>query len=277
MNNSSALQHIMNEQQLQQRPTYGYSEEELSEQSLIEQQMIMQAIAESTRMQLVDDNDGNGNNHTNSNADDEKKKNDDRDKDTTTTSTNADTDTSANGDPTTSTDNKSKNDALNEMTAASLQHEDSHNFSDELFAIAVQKQEEKALRRQQKMSKMYDGKFAKVTSADSHKAAIPNSALQFCYNDESMLNGARTKQQQQQQQTEQMVQSPSKHDAKKWSEKHLHRLNEYETGGDIGDFDCNFTMSNQCYNNFRNQLDKKGFISYHNYQLQPNANGKRKR
>eukprot|EP01084_Bolivina_argentea_P055825 102275_1 len=58
----------------------------------------------------------------------------------------------------------------------------------------------------------------------------------------------------------------SKHNAKIWSETHINRLNEYETGGNLN---TKMNIGNQCYNAFRNQLDKKGFITYHNYQLQP--------
>ena len=51
-----------------------------------------------------------------------------------------------------------------------------------------------------------------------------------------------------------------------WSEKHMERLNEYEVGGNL---DLNMNIGNQAYTSFRNQLDKKHFITYHNYQLEP--------
>ncbi len=50
----------------------------------------------------------------------------------------------------------------------------------------------------------------------------------------------------------------SKHDSKIWSETHMNRLNEYETGGNLN---TQMNIGNQCYNSFRNKLDKKGFRS----------------
>ena len=146
------------------------------------------------------------------------------------------------------------------------------------------------------MSQIYDGKYAKVTSSSSQPTAIPKAALNFYYDDDSMLNGGLTKEEYQQhlittqasqesivndeeetepqdkqvKEEEELV-AISKHDAKIWSEKHMDRLNEYETGGNLN---RDMNIGNQAYNSFRNQLDKKGYITYHNYQLEP-SNKKR--
>merc|ERR1719384_1524232 len=156
-------------------------------------------------------------------------------------------------------------------------------MSDEMLAIHLQKQEQNELLRRQKLSQIHDGKYAKVTSSSVHPTAIPKSALKFYYDDTSMMNGGLTKEQYQQSSEKrsvngsdgvdtnsktQMVEEVaiSKHDAKIWSETHLNRLNEYETGGNMN---MDMNIGNQAYNSFRNQLDKKGFINYHNYTLEP--------
>ncbi len=38
-----------------------------------------------------------------------------------------------------------------------------------------------------------------------------------------------------------------------------------KTGGNLN---TQMNIGNQCYNSFRNKLDKKGFITYHNYLLE---------
>lgn len=146
------------------------------------------------------------------------------------------------------------------------------------------------------MSQIYDGKYAKVTSSANKPTTIPKAALNFYYDDESMLHGGLTKEQYQEHlistqaseesiidqdedentntesvadndQNEEELVAISKHDAKIWSETHMNRLNEYEVGGNLGQLNMN--MGNKAYNSFRNQLDGKGYISYHNYQLEP--------
>jgi len=171
-------------------------------------------------------------------------------------------------------------------------------LSDEALAIQLQQQEQREYNRRQKMSQIYDGKYAKVTSSATKPTTVPKAALNFYYDDKSMLNGGLTKEQYQQhlmttqaseesiidengnvdaesgsiattEQTELMeeeLEAISKHDAKIWSEKHMERLNEYEVGGNLN---MNMNIGNQAYNSFRNQLDKKHFITYHNYQLEP--------
>ena len=145
------------------------------------------------------------------------------------------------------------------------------------------------------MSRIYDGKYAKVTSSAAKPTTIPKAALNFYYDDDSILNGGLTKEQYQQhlmttQSSEESIVDEntntesvadteetgamkeelvaiSKHDAKIWSETHIDRLNEYEVGGNLGNLNMN--IGNKAYNSIRNQLDKKGYITYHNYQLEP--------
>merc|ERR1740131_130463 len=134
--------------------------------------------------------------------------------------------------------------------------------------MRLQQEEQRELVRRQRMA----GKYSKVTSSNSQlAAAIPRAALNFYYDDESLMNGGLTKEQFQEQEEVQeetavsngnshkQEQVPmSKHDAKMWSETHMQRLNEYEAGGDL---DTSMNIGNQAYNSFRNQLDKKGYIS----------------
>ena len=125
------------------------------------------------------------------------------------------------------------------------------------------------------MSAFYDGRHSKVTSSNVGPATLPRDALNFYYDDETVGGTVATGKEESVPQdalpqgTEQVY--SSKHDAKLWSRTHIERLNEYETGGNL---DKDLNIGNQAYNSFRNQLDKKGFISYHNYTLQP-ANKRR--
>jgi len=290
----------MHEQQHRQQPNYGFTEFELDEQELLEQQMILEAIAASTKPQQPSHTDAN---EVPQHDDDEHKEQHMIAQKT---------------EPTESNELESKPDSADKtqqtmhdaLVAASVQAEPAVDLtevakggnddkqqqqkkvhdavSDEMLAIHLQQQERAELLRRQKLSQMYDGKYAKVTSSSVHMPAIPKSALQFYYDDESMLNGGLTKEEyhtkleslQHQQSSDQPTvedntaskpmakrNGVSKHDPKVWSEKHLVRLNEYETGGNL---DMEMNIGNQAYNSFRNQLDKKGYISYHNYALEPN-------
>eukprot|EP00484_Ammonia_sp_Unknown_P010418 CAMPEP_0197075864 /NCGR_PEP_ID=MMETSP1384-20130603/211825_1 /TAXON_ID=29189 /ORGANISM="Ammonia sp." /LENGTH=472 /DNA_ID=CAMNT_0042514713 /DNA_START=126 /DNA_END=1544 /DNA_ORIENTATION=+ len=360
---SAAMKNIMHEQQHRQQPNYGFTEFELDEQELLEQQMILEAIAASTKPQQPPHTDAN---EVPQHDDDEHKeqhmiaqkteptesnelesKPDSVDKteqtmhdalvaasvqaepavDLTETAKDNEHDDDEHKEqhmiaqktePTESNELESKPDSADKtqqtmhdaLVAASVQAEPAVDLtevakggnddkqqqqkkvhdavSDEMLAIHLQQQERAELLRRQKLSQMYDGKYAKVTSSSVHMPAIPKSALQFYYDDESMLNGGLTKEEyhtkleslQHQQSSDQPTvedkaaskptakrNGVSKHDPKVWSEKHLVRLNEYETGGNL---DMEMNIGNQAYNSFRNQLDKKGYISYHNYALEPN-------
>eukprot|EP01084_Bolivina_argentea_P036785 68017_1 len=229
VNSSSSFETIMNEQT---KPTHHYiygDVPSMADQDLLEQQMILQSIIESTKQSQNE-------------ASPPKQKDEDEQKQPTTDATNA------NGQA----------------------------ISDEMLAIYLQQQEQQKLLRNQKRSQMHDGKYAKVTSSSAHTTAIPKAALKFYYDDESMMNGnALTKHKEQTQSKstnentiETVEEGMSKHDPKIWSEMHMNRLNEYEAGGNLN---TDMHIGNQAYNSFRNQLDKKGFISYHNYRLEPNA------
>jgi len=223
----------------------------MSDAELLEQQMILQAIAESNKLTSKSDE---------PEAKPKPKPANDEQKQPTQAQPKPAPAADANTNPEAS-ESKGTNGAVESVD------KDVQCVSDAMLAMRLQQQEQRELTRRKKLREMHDGKFGKVTSSSAHSAAaIPKAALNFYYDDDSLMNGALTKQQRKEANAQAEKAAVSKHDAKKWSKTHMQRLNEYETGGDL---DTSMNIGNQAYNSFRNQLDKKGFISYHANHMKP--------
>ena len=127
---------------------------------------------------------------------------------------------------------------------------------------------------QQKRSEFYDGKHSKVTLSSIGPTNLPQDALNFYYEDEGMYDddGKDVDEMTMHSENGQMSsgkhrkKNQSKHDAKQWSKKHMQRLNEYETGGNL---EMDLNIGNNAYNSFRNQMDKRGMISLHDKDFVP--------
>eukprot|EP00486_Rosalina_sp_Unknown_P002052 CAMPEP_0201566184 /NCGR_PEP_ID=MMETSP0190_2-20130828/5774_1 /ASSEMBLY_ACC=CAM_ASM_000263 /TAXON_ID=37353 /ORGANISM="Rosalina sp." /LENGTH=357 /DNA_ID=CAMNT_0047984539 /DNA_START=181 /DNA_END=1251 /DNA_ORIENTATION=- len=205
---SSAFENIMTEQAQSQKPIYSqYQPQQMNEEQLLEQQMIAMAIAASKKeqqelqlkeYQKYSKNDDEKQMPQNKENKEKKKglEKEQKEEILITPKINEEEEKQIiENKPTTIND---------ELIAATISAQSNINgnvkignqtLSDKALAIQLQQQEQQEYNRRQKMSQIYDGKYAKVTSSANKPTTIPKAALNFYYDDESMLHGGLTKEQ----------------------------------------------------------------------------------
>jgi len=267
------LSSIMNEQQSEQTQSSSsfamFGDLMMDEAELLEQQMILEAIAESKKSQSSSVITPSDPKQTN---DSEKEKDPkippiEEEKTTSNTShTTPNTETTSVSTKDTNTETQSEH-AIHELVSGDL--DELQCLSDEMLAIHLQKEEQRLISRNQKQNAYYDGKHSKVTMASVGPTNLPTNALNFYYDDGAV--GHRETEMDELTMDDPLVKgrkhhmrglpkNASKHNSKIASMEHIRRLNEYETGGNL-DFDMN--IGNQAYGSFKNKMDQKGMKSLH--------------
>merc|ERR1712083_1116377 len=104
--------------------------------------------------------------------------------------------------------------------------------SDEMFEIRLQKEEQRQLARNQKMSELYHGKHARVTSTSVGPTTLPKEQLNFYYDDNKLM-GSLSGNEEQVEEDGDTYERESRHDPEYWNRVHVNRLNEYEMGGNL--------------------------------------------
>merc|ERR1712157_238933 len=118
-------------------------------------------------------------------------------------------------------------------------------LSDEMLAIYLQKEEQRLNAQNQKLHAYYDGQHSKVTMSSIGPTNLPRDALNFYYDDSAAMPTEETtvdeltydrqwiKEENLVMKRGGIPKTMSKHNAKLASRKHMYRLNEYETGGNL--------------------------------------------
>eukprot|EP00486_Rosalina_sp_Unknown_P001187 CAMPEP_0201565046 /NCGR_PEP_ID=MMETSP0190_2-20130828/3875_1 /ASSEMBLY_ACC=CAM_ASM_000263 /TAXON_ID=37353 /ORGANISM="Rosalina sp." /LENGTH=293 /DNA_ID=CAMNT_0047982047 /DNA_START=303 /DNA_END=1180 /DNA_ORIENTATION=+ len=206
---SSAFENIMSEQAQTKKPNYNHIQPQIDEQALLEQQMLAMAIAASKKEQQEEQlkeyqKYSNKQNNANENGIINEQNGNDNDDEKQLELEQTNNIEKEDEEKQITEDKPSIND---ELIAATINAQSNINsnvklgdetLSDEALAIQLQQQEQREYNRRQKMSQIYDGKYAKVTSSATKPTTVPKAALNFYYDDKSMLNGGLTKEQYQQ-------------------------------------------------------------------------------